>query len=97
MVFTPANAGDRIMAGINLVNDLLFWNREKPLCAVTNAPKLFVTENCQQVMWMLSNYTGRGGEKGGCKDFADLVRYMALADLQFVGDTTLRSWGGGSY
>jgi hypothetical protein len=49
-----------------------------------NAPKLFVAEDCQQVIWMFENYTGRGGAKGACKDFADLVRYMALAKLFHV-------------
>jgi hypothetical protein len=46
---------------------------------------------------MFGNYTGFGGEKAGSKDFADLVRGMALGDLQFYEDNTLQSRGGGSY
>ena len=32
--------------------------------------------------WPFENFTGRGGEKGACKDPADLARYMALAKLE---------------
>jgi hypothetical protein len=70
--------------GLGMVNELLDWNQEIPLMPLLNAPKLFVAEDCQQVIWMFENYTGRGGAKGACKDFADLVRYMALAKLFHV-------------
>jgi hypothetical protein len=51
-----------------------------------NQPHLFVCEDCLQVRWMFENYTGRGGEKGACKDPADLARYMALAKLEHLGE-----------
>jgi hypothetical protein len=70
--------------GLGVVNELLDWNQEEPLMPILNAPKLFVSEDCQQVIWMFENYTGRGGPKGAAKDFADLVRYMALAKLFHV-------------
>ncbi len=76
-------SGQEKSIGFAHVNTLLWWDKDKPLCALLNAPRLYVCEECQQVIWMFSNYTDRGGEKGGCKDFADLVRYMALADLQY--------------
>ena len=70
--------------GLGVVNALLDWNTEMPLMPVLNAPKLFVCEDAMQVIWMFENYTGRGGAKGACKDFADLVRYMALAKLEHL-------------
>lgn len=79
--------------GLSLVNDLLDWNMEQPLMPILNAPKLYVSEDCQQVIWMFSNFTGRGGAKGAAKDFADLVRYMALAKLEYV-DGRLRGRAG---
>lgn len=72
--------------GFTHVNELLEWNQDDQLTAVTNQPHLFVCEDCQQVRWMFENYTGRAGEKGAAKDPADLVRYMALAKLEHVGD-----------
>jgi hypothetical protein len=92
--FMPASGVERSV-GITHVNTLLYWDKEKPLVPLLNAPKLFVSEEALQVIWMLSNYTDRGGEKGGCKDFADLVRYMALADLQYYDSNEFKSTGPG--
>ena len=89
-------AGKRMEAGYTAVNALLYWDRDLPLSPI-NAPKLYVSEECKQVRWMFANFTGLGGERAGSKDFADLVRGMALADLQYYEENTLKSYGGGSY
>jgi hypothetical protein len=93
MSLTPAS-GVRIEEGLTAVNELLDWNMEEPMCPVMNQPHLFVCEDCLQVRWMFENYTGLGGEKGACKDFADLVRYMALAKLEHVEGRRGRSGKG---
>lgn len=96
MILTPASGVD-VERGLSVVNDLLWWDNTKLLDMVANAPRLFVSRECKQIIWMMTNYTGRGGEKAGAKDFADLVRYMALAELEHYTDTTLKSLGGGAY
>jgi hypothetical protein len=80
-------SGINIEEGLTILNDLLEWNRAQPLMPVVNQPHLFVCEDCLQVRWMFENYTGRGGEKGACKDFADLARYMATAQIEHVDET----------
>lgn len=92
--FQPASGQEKSI-GFAHVNTLLWWDKEKPLDAVMNAPKLYVGENCLQVIWMFSNYTDRGGERSGSKDFADLVRYMALADLQYYESNEFKSFAPG--
>ena len=92
MEFIPAS-GVNEDEGLSAVNDLLDWNQEQPMMPVLNAPRLFVCEDAMQVIWTLENFTGRGGAKGACKDFADLLRYMALAKLSHV-DTVLGAWTG---
>lgn len=87
LIFTAASGVEKSI-GFTHVNTMLWWNKEQPLCPIVNAPRLYVAANCHQVIWTMSNYTDRGGEKGGCKDFADLLRYMALADLQHYENTT---------
>lgn len=94
MHFTPAS-GVHIEDGLSQINGLLYWNNEKPMCAVTNSPRLFVSANCQQVIWAMLNYTGRGGEKAGCKDYIDLMRYMAQADLVYLDPNRETSWSPG--
>ena len=83
--------------GLTAVNDLLDWNQELPLMPLLNAPKLFVCEDAQQVIWTCDNFTGRGGSKGACKDFADLLRYMALAKLSYVDAQAARGKAGGGF
>jgi hypothetical protein len=97
MIFTPWSGVERAI-GYAHVNALLYWNKEKPLEVPLNCPKLYVCEECLQVIWMFSNYTGMGGERAGGKDFADLVRGMALADLQYYETGGLQCLSkGGSY
>jgi len=93
MEFIPAS-GVNEDEGLSAVNDLLDWNQEQPLMPILNAPRLFVCEDAMQVRWMFENYTGRGGAKGACKDFADLARYMALGKLSHVDELLSRGKAG---
>lgn len=96
MTCLPAS-GVREELGIAAVNELLDWNLEAPLIPLINAPRLYVSDECKNVIWALSNYTGRGGETGACKDQADLLRYLALAPLEYVDAARLKHRRGGSY
>lgn len=77
---TPAYTGRRIDDGRQHVAELLDFDETAPVVACFNEPQLFISERAEQVIWMLENYTGRGGEKGACKDFADLVRYVSQCE-----------------
>jgi hypothetical protein len=96
MVFHAAS-GVHIDDGIAEVSELLDWDMERPFCPLLNEPRLYVTRNCEQVIWALQNYTARGGEKAGCKDFSDLLRYMAMEKLRFVRASDVSCRGGGGY
>jgi hypothetical protein len=91
MLFTPWSGVEKSI-GYTHINRLLFWERDKELCWPTNAPKLYVSEECHQVIWMFTHFTGMGGDRAGGKDFADLVRGMALADLQYYESNEMQSW-----
>lgn len=90
MVFRPWS-GVELAIGYAHVNELLYWNRDEALSPV-NCPKLYVCADCLQVRWMFANFTGMGGGNAGGKDFADLVRGMALADLQFYESNEFKSY-----
>lgn len=89
--------GSEIGEGIGRVNDMLDWNRQAPLVLGQNAPALFVSDRCLQVIWAMSNWTGKDGQKGASKDFADLVRYMAQAELMHLDPALLEGKWGGAY
>lgn len=81
---------------LQLVKDLLELKRDAE-GLIETPPRLYVTENCKQVIWALENYTGKSGEEGASKDPIDCLRYMASADLCYVDERTLGSRGGGGY
>lgn len=83
--------GLTIASGLMEVTELLNWDTTQPYCSITNEPRLYVAEDCLQVINCLSSYTGLGGEKGGWKDFADLLRYMATAGLEYIDPDFKRS------
>lgn len=95
--FLPT-AGDTIDEGVELINTLLDYDPAKPVDA-TNEPKLYVSEECENFIYSLHEWTGADGQRGACKDPVDLLRYMALGDLQDVGPggKLLATRGGGSY
>lgn len=77
LYFTPAVAVP-IEERILIINDLLCFDREKPLDVETNHPKLMVHENCQNLIYSLNEWTGQDGQKGASKDPIDALGYLAV-------------------
>lgn len=79
--FVPASGKD-IDEGTPLVNDLLRprnFDPEQPRSTL-NTPRLLVAASCRNTIFALQNWTGMDGQHGACKDFADLLRYLVLAE-----------------
>lgn len=74
-------AGDKI--DLNLIRDLLEYKRDAQ-GRFEQAPRLYVTEDCQQLIWALENYTGLSGGAGAAKDPIDAIRYAAGSGLAHV-------------
>ena len=98
LTFQPTSAEKRrsIDEGITLVNAALAWDENKKV-EFTNRPRMYVSENCQNIIWALRNWTGADGQKGACKDFVDLVRYALLKRCTWVGEERWETTGGGHY
>jgi hypothetical protein len=107
MTMEPAYSGRQLGTGENAqigtglseVNEMLDWDPLHPegLVPGVNEPRLYVSSDCEQVTWAMQTYTARGGAKGGCKDFCDLLRYVCLANLPYIGAEGLVGTGGGTY
>lgn len=98
MPVIPAYSGRDVDEGLRAVNDVLDFNEEQPVIPRLNEPKLRISEVCEQVDWVLTNYTGEGGESDGGKDPADLLRYIALTeDVQYVPETAYKVRKGYAY
>jgi len=83
--------------GVMVINDLLSWNEQERLCAVLNEPKLYVSEDCQNLIWALQTYTRNDGEKAACKDPIDCLRYFVTDDSVHIADGSMLVRGGGAY
>jgi hypothetical protein len=76
--FVPAS-GKLIQEGVDLINNLLDYKDDEPVGPM-NEPRLYVCEECLNVIFALLTWTGEDGEDGACKDFIDVIRYLLLAD-----------------
>jgi hypothetical protein len=87
-----AASGKEIVEGVTLVNDMLDYDKELPLgqwsphLGRLNAPKLYVSSRCPNLIYAMREWTGKDGNKGACKDWIDLLRYAALAELDYIGE-----------
>lgn len=89
-----AEGREAIDNGVHLINDLLDWNRERPM-ETGNRPRLFVSEECKNVIYAMKEWTGLDGRKGACKDPVDTVRYLVEAGAGYVGEGAMQGTGGG--
>ena len=95
MHFRPA-AGIRIEQGVAMINDGFAYDHNQPLTAI-NHPKLYVSEDCQNLIYCLREWTGKDGDKGATKDPIDCLRYLMVMDPEYQGNNAMKGWGGGSY
>jgi hypothetical protein len=102
MEFSAASGKD-IEEGTTLVSNLLDYDLEtelgkfSPSLARLNEPRLFISRNCPNVIYALREWTGKDKLHGACKDFVDVLRYAALARLDYIGADAYAWQGGGSY
>jgi phage terminase large subunit-like protein len=95
MSFTPA-AGVKIDQGVALINDG-FSHEQETTEFKAKAPHLFISEECQNLVYCLSEWTGLDGEKGATKDPVDCLRYLMVMEPVYTGGAAMKAIGGGSY
>jgi phage terminase large subunit-like protein len=84
LIFTPS-AALPIEERVLLINDLLSWDREKPMEKGVNHPKLMIHESCQNLIYSLKEWTGQDGQKGASKDPIDALGYMVVMQPIYFG------------
>lgn len=82
MTTIPAPGVD-IDNGIQLINNLLAWDESKPRDSM-NSPRMFISDRCQNFIYAMSEYTGRGGRNESTKDPIDCARYLAVSNVAFI-------------
>jgi hypothetical protein len=82
MIFLPA-PGVEIENGIQLINGLFSYDESKPISSL-NAPKIYISERCQNLIYSLQEYTAKGGKDEASKDPIDCLRYLLVSQCSFV-------------
>jgi hypothetical protein len=82
MTFVPA-PGVHIDDGLQLINNLLTYDDSKPIDSL-NAPKLFVSERCENFIYAMQEYTAKGSKTRPPK-----TRLTACATWWWQNATTL--------
>ena len=95
MFFEPS-VGVKIEEGVTMINDLLDYNPEQPIDCL-NTPRLFVHEDCKNLRFALSVWTGRDGKTSASKDFVDVLRYYCLSAPTFIDENEAVLHKGGYY
>ena len=95
LLFEPA-PGEHLDEGIQLVNSRLDYRRDQPISA-TNEPSLFVSKDCQNLIFALQEWTNEDGQHGACKDPIDCLRYLVMSKPCFVTPGSMSGKAGGIY
>lgn len=80
-IVIPAPGVD-IENGIQLINNLLAWDENRKRDSM-NAPKLYISDRCQNLIYAMSEHTGQGGKSEATKDPIDVLRYIAVSNPEF--------------
>jgi len=95
MAFVPA-PGVPVDQRTSAINSLLSYDATQPLTPL-NEPSLYITKDCSNLTYALSEHTGRDGQKGASKDPIDCLGMLLVSGLAYVGNGGFNSRGGGGY
>jgi len=78
------------------INSLLSYDATQELTPL-NEPALYVVKTCSNLIYALSEHTGRDGQKGASKDPIDCIGMLLVSGLAYVGNGGFDTRGGGGY
>lgn len=100
MYFTPAPGLD-LREGISQLNELLYWDETQERVSIINAPRLFVSSACRNVIWALNNYclpTDQATTDDACEEPLDCLRYLVTHGVRHIEPGgKIKTTGGGAY
>jgi len=101
MYFTPAPGLD-IRDGISQINELLFFNQQEERLPLINEPRLYISEECRNLIWSMNNYSlpddAERASDDACEDPVDCLRYLVTRGVRYIlPGGKVQTRGGGSY
>ena len=91
-LFFDPTPGDDIAEGVTLIQSALDYDENEPL-GFMNAPRFYVSRECQNSIFALMTWTGYSKEgrqnlDGATKDPIDVDRYFFLSEHPYLGGVT---------
>jgi hypothetical protein len=80
--FLPAPGLD-IEDGLQALQTKLSYVPSKPIDSL-NRPKFYVSDRCDNIISAMQEYTGNGGPDEAQKDPIDVLRYAAIAGINYI-------------
>lgn len=87
MTVIPAPGVD-VDNGLQLIANKLAYDEEREISSV-NAPHLFISEECQNFIFAMQEYTAKGGKDEATKDPIDALRYIAVSNPRYYDKSDL--------
>lgn len=87
MTVIPAPGVD-IDNGLQLITNKLAFDEEREVSSI-NAPHLFISEECRNLIFAMQEYTAKGGKDEATKDPIDALRYIAVSNPRFYDESDL--------
>jgi hypothetical protein len=84
LYFIPA-ASVSVDERVLIINDLLCYDREKPIDLAANHPRLMIHADCQNLIYSMREWTGADGQKGASKDPIDALGYLVVMQPKHTG------------
>ena len=82
MSFLPAPGLD-IEDGLQAMQTKLAYIPSKPIDGI-NRPHFYVSDRCENIISAMQEYTGNGGPDEAQKDPIDVIRYAAIAGINYI-------------
>lgn len=80
--------GMEIEDGLQDLVDLMDYDTTRPMDGL-NRPKFYISEDCENIIEALAEYTGEGGKNEPHKDPIDVLRYAASYGIDHVPEGSL--------
>jgi hypothetical protein len=74
--------GSDINEGVSRINSALDYDGDGNM-TFFNSPDLYISEECENIIYSMENWLNVDGDKGACKDPVDILRYFFTAGFEY--------------
>jgi len=89
LIFIPAPGLD-IDDGLQALQTKMAYSKKKPIDSL-NRPHFYISDRCENIIHALQEYTAEGGPDEAWKDPIDVIRYAAIAGINYIDEQAMKA------